>query len=201
MVKSRKKCRWLIPFIAVITLGCLLFEAVSIYNYGRRDNKIIADTAIILGAGVTGEEPSPVFRERINHGIWLYQNNYVSTIIFTGGYSAGNDISDAAIAKRYALNKGIPAEAIYIEEISAITEENLLYAKAIMAEQRLQTAIIVSDPLHMKRAMRMAADLDLAAYSSPTPTTRYIGWKSQLQFLSREVFFYTLYRITRILPR
>ncbi|EQF25464.1 hypothetical protein QEW_1917 [Clostridioides difficile CD160] len=43
----------------------------------------------------------------------------------------------------------------------------------------------------------MANDYEIEAYSSPTPTTRYISLKSKLPFLAREEFFYIGYRIYR----
>ena len=67
-----------------------------------------------------------------------------------------------------------------------------------MEENSYYTAIIVSDPLHMKRAMLMAKDYGMKAYSSPTPTTRYISLKSKFSFLAREEFFYVGYRVYRI---
>jgi uncharacterized SAM-binding protein YcdF (DUF218 family) len=58
-----------------------------------------------------------------------------------------------------------------------------------MRQNGLTSAIIVSDPLHMKRAMLMADDLAIAAASSPTPTSRYRSLKSKLGFLLRELYF------------
>ena len=127
----------------------------------------------------------------------LYENGYVDCLIMTGGVGNGNETSDAYVAKQYAISKGIPEEAIFIEEKSTITEENLKNAKAIMAENSLDTAIIVSDPLHMKRAMTMAKDYGIIAYSSPTPTTMYKSNKTKIPFLAREVFFYIGYSILR----
>ena len=62
----------------------------------------------------------------------------------------------------------------------------------------LHTAIIVSDPLHMKRAMAMAKDYGITAFSSPTPTTMYRRLKTKVPFLFRETFFYIGYAIVRI---
>ena len=62
----------------------------------------------------------------------------------------------------------------------------------------MDTAIIVSDPLHMKRAMLMAKDYGIEACSSPTPTTMYKSAKTQIPFLAREVFFYIGYSIVRV---
>ena len=154
-----KKLTILIPLLIVflLILGAII-TAVSIAQYGKLDEKADCDAAIVLGVATSDGEVSPVYRERIHHGIWLYENGYVDCLIVTGGVGNGNETSDAYVAKQYAIFKGIPEEAIFIEEQSTITEENLENAKAIMAENSLDTAIIVSDPLHMKRAMTMAKD-------------------------------------------
>jgi uncharacterized SAM-binding protein YcdF (DUF218 family) len=151
-----------------------------------------------LGAATTDGVVSPVYRERINHGIWLYENGYVDYLILTGGTGDGNAISDALAAKNYAIGMGIPDHKILIEEQSTITEENLQNAKKIMDENALETAIIVSDPLHMKRAMLMAKDYGITAYTSPTTTSMYKSLKTKIPFLLREEFFYIGYRIVRI---
>jgi uncharacterized SAM-binding protein YcdF (DUF218 family) len=57
--------------------------------------------------------------------------------------------------------------------------------------------LIVSDPLHMRRAMTMARDLGLDAYASPTPTSRYISPQSQIEFLWGEVRYYATYLVRR----
>ncbi len=194
-----KKVAILIPLLVVfLIILCAIITAVSIAQYGKLDEKAHCDIAIVLGAATSNGEVSPVYRERINHGIWLYENGYVDYLVLTGGIGKGNEISDASAAKQYAIKKGVPEQAILIEEKSTITEENLQYAKAIMDEHSLDTAIIVSDPLHMKRAMLMASDYGIDACSSPTQTTMYRSAKTQIPFLAREVFFYIGYSIVRV---
>lgn len=185
-------------FLILLILFYLIFTAISIVNYGKTDEKTHSDVAIILGAGTSNGEVSPVYRERINHGIWLYENGYVDFLILTGGVGEGNVFSDAYIAKQYAVSKSVPEQAIFIEEKSTITEENLENAKAIMDENSFNTAIIISDPLHMKRAMLMADDYGIVAFSSPTPTTMYRSLKTKIPFLAREEFFYIGYFIFRV---
>ena len=185
-------------FVILLIIGYLILTAVSIINYGKLDSKTRCDVAIVLGAGTQNGEVSPVYRERLNHGIWLYESGYVDFLILTGGIGDGNDISDAKAAKQYVISKAVPEQAVFIEEKSTITEENLENAKRIMDENSLKTAIIVSDPLHMKRAMLMTKDYGIEAYSSPTPTTMYKSVKTKLQFLIREEFFYIGYCVVRV---
>ena len=194
-----KKLAIRIPLLIVfLILLCAIITGVSIAQYGKLDEKAHCDVAIVLGAATSNGEVSPVYRERINHGIWLFENGYVDYLILTGGVGKGNKKSDAYVAKQYVIEKGVPEQVILIEEKSKITEENLEYAKEIMDEFSMDTAIIVSDPLHMKRAMLMASDYGIDAFSSPTPTTMYKSAKTQFPFLAREVFFYIGYSIVRV---
>src|SRR5690606_14455391 len=95
--------------------------------------------------------PSPVFAERINHAIELYRQGYVHNIIFTGGYGRNPEMADSEIAREYAIQRGIPASAIYVETNSTDTQENLAEAQKLMQALGFQTALLVSDPLHMYR--------------------------------------------------
>ena len=184
-------------FLAAVILYAL-FCAGSIVLYAKRDDRAPADCIIVLGAGTNGTTPNAVFRERLNHAVTLYNEGYADTILLTGGYSPGNEHSDAYIAGQYLQSLGISAEAILLEEQSTITQENLEFAKEIMEDEELSTCILVSDPLHMKRSMMMAKDYEIEAVSSPTPTTRYQTWRSKLPFLTRETFFYVGYQIYKI---
>ena len=200
MKKLRGKKLVIMVSLLVVFLIILfaIITAVNIIHYGKVDEKAHCDVAIILGAATSDGEVSPVYRERINHGIWLYENGYVDYLILTGGTGEGNAISDASAAKQYAIEKGVPEQVILIEEKSTITEENLEYAKEIMDAFSMDTAIIVSDPIHMKLAMLMASDYGIEACSSPTPTTMYKSAKTQIPFLAREVFFYIGYSMVRV---
>jgi len=187
-------------------MGCLFlfitlylgFVAVSIWNYGHVDEREPADAIIVLGAAAWHDNPSPVFLERIRHGIWLYENGYVDYIIFTGGYGTGAAYSEAYVARDYALEVGISPDSILIEEYSRTTEDHFSYAMELIEEYQIETVILVSDPLHMLRAVRMASDAGLIAYSSPTPTSRYETLQTQLPFLRQEVVYYIGYQIVRL---
>ncbi|MER3493998.1 MAG: protein sanA-like protein, partial [Mastigocladus sp. ERB_26_2] len=50
----------------------------------------------------------------------------------------------------------------------------------------------------MKRSVLMAKDLGMDAYSSPTPTTRYQSFNTQVSFLMRETYFYFVYLVLKI---
>ena len=203
MKKSDKKSRHIIlKILLALVILAAVYIGKNIYDicaFSTVDEACRADTAIILGAAVYRDEPSPVYRERINHGITLYHEEYVHRLIVTGGSPDDSEKTEAAVAKEYLVSQGIPAEDILTEDQSSITQENLENAKVIMDGHQLETAIIVSDPLHMKRAMLLAEDAGITAYSSPTPTTRYISMRTKIPFLARETFYYIGYQWFRLL--
>ncbi|HXS00141.1 MAG TPA: YdcF family protein [Pyrinomonadaceae bacterium] len=186
----------LIVVFVVIVAGLL---ASRIYTYGNTRSDASADAAIVLGAAVWSSGVSPVFRERINHGIDLYRTGKVRKLIFTGGQGNAGEPTESSAARDYAIQSGVPAQDILIEEKSHTTYENILYAKQVADSEHIKRVLIVSDPLHMKRAVLMAQDVGLIAEPSPTPSTRYQGLKSRLGLLAHETYYYIGYLIRRSL--
>jgi uncharacterized SAM-binding protein YcdF (DUF218 family) len=156
---------------------------------GRESAPGKADAAIVLGAAAYPREPSPVFEERIRHGLELFRAGRVRKLIMTGGFGKGAAYSESETAKAWLLRHGVPPSQILTETRSHTTRQNLVEAQRLMKEQHLTTAFIVSDPLHMKRAMIIAHDLGMKAEPSPTPTTRYRSLSSKTGFLLREIYF------------
>lgn len=163
------------------------YIATTIYIFAERQDVVSADAAIVLGAAVWNDRPSPIFRERINHAIGLYQAGQVDYLIFTGGLGARDVLSEAEVARRYARARGVPDQRILIEERSTSTYENLLYAQQVARRAGLETFVITSTPYHMRRALAVARDLGMTAYSSPTQTTRWISSSTETYFYVREV--------------
>ncbi len=201
MLRYPLKKRWLaLTLLGLISMFFIVigYSALSIYLYGSNTSKVPADAAIVLGAAAWGDKPSPVFRERINHGINLYKRNDIQQLIFTGGQGESSEPAEAIVAKRYAIAQGVDAADILTETQSRTTRQNLYYASQVATTHQLRRILIISDPLHMKRSVLMARDLGMDAYPSPTPTTRYRSFKSQMSFLARETYFYFVYQLFRI---
>lgn len=180
-------------FLIAVFLIFISYSAFSIWSFSDKVQLVKTDVAVVLGAAAWEDEPSPVLRERINHSIWLYENDYVDKIIFTGGKGEGDQYAESEVARDYAIKNNVNAEDILIETTSKITEENLKYAYEIAVEENFDTFTIVSDPLHMKRALLMAKNIGMDAYSSPTQSSVYKTLNSKVPFFLRELFFYTGY--------
>ncbi len=200
--KLRAYLRQLRPLKFLLGLLTILLAigigiGIRIVNYGNTIAGGQYDCAIVLGAEVNGSTPSPVFRARIDHAIALYRAGIVRHLIFTGGVGSRAQIAESAAARNRALARGIPDRAISIESVSRTTLENLAESKQIMRDRGLITAIVVSDPLHLRRSCDLAQDIGIVATPSATPSTRYISLATQIPFLLREIYFTIHYWIFR----
>lgn len=189
----RRRAAKVLKITIVVLVLIIAGTALRIYTYSDNSSDTQADAAVVLGAAVWSQGVSPVFRERINHAIELYRRGRVHKIIFTGGQGNRNEPTEAAAARNYAVSNGISPSDILIEQRSHTTYENLVNAKQLADTHGLKKVLIVSDPMHMKRAIAMAHDVGLDAYPSPTLTTRYTGLRSQGEELARETFYYLGY--------
>lgn len=181
---------WLWRLLALVAVW-LLGVAVWIIWVGERDQAAPADVVIVLGAAAYDARPSPVFEERIRHGLDLYRAGLAPKLIFTGGFGGATArFSESQVARRYALRHDVPAGDILIETVSRTTLQNLQQAQALMRAQGMHRAIIVSDPLHMARALRLCRELGIDALASSTPSTRFRSFHTSWRFLLQEVYYF-----------
>ncbi len=184
--------------LLLVVLFWLVGVAAYITWVGQRDDARPADAIIVLGAAAYDAKPSPVFEERIRHGIDLYRRGLAPKLIFTGGYGGvGARFSESQVARRYALRQGVPDKAILIESLSRNTHDNLRQASLLMQQHQLHEVIVVSDPLHMARALRISKELGIRAVGSPTPTSRFRTFATRWRFLLQEVYFFHRDRLPR----
>ena len=188
--------RWILIVCGMIALY-FLFNGVVIYRYAAHYYEDKSDVAIVLGAGTSNGQLSPVFRERVNHSIYLYDKGLVDYVILTGGMGKGQEFADSEIASAYFLKQGVPEEVILIEKESRFTIENLENASILMDSLQLTSALLVSDPLHMKRSMALAQRFQINCKPSPTRTSMYRSFIPKGKSLIYETFYFSIGEIIR----
>lgn len=95
------------------------------------------DYIIIHGAGLDGPRPTPLLAGRIDKALelWNKQHQYGKFVV-SGGQGADEVVSEAQAMRDYLLEKGVPADAILMEDKSTTTWENLRYSLAIINADR-----------------------------------------------------------------
>ncbi|HOH37053.1 MAG TPA: YdcF family protein [Spirochaetota bacterium] len=193
-----KKIRNFLIIVFVAGFAMLSVQAFQILSYSRVNYQGSADAVFVLGAAAYGKNPSPVFRERINHAMNIYLARHCRYIILTGGKKFAEDLGEAVVARDYLVKNGIPVSDILLETSSNNTYENFLFSLPVISSRNINSIIIVSDPYHMKRASMIADDFKIVNYSSPTPTTMFNSFKRKMPFLLSEIYNIYEYRIFRI---
>jgi uncharacterized SAM-binding protein YcdF (DUF218 family) len=156
--------------VGLIAVGAWM--TFRIWDRGSRDDSRPADAIVVLGAAQWNGVPSPLFKRRLDHAIELYHDGIAPVLIVTGGKGRELDITtEAEAAEEYAIAHGVPKTAILSEDRGTNTLESLRGVDAVLSDHGLHSAVLVSNRTHMLRSLRMARDLGIEAFGSPTTTT------------------------------
>src|ERR671915_630584 len=170
MPKPRSYLRMTVA-IAIVVLIAWVISMIMVDRAGQRDEAQKADAIVVLGAAQYVGRPSPVLRARVDHAVALWKRGLAPTLILTGGTGVGDTTSEAAVARKYAMSKGIPARAIVLEVNGRTTSESMRAVARIMDDREQNSVILVSDPFHMLRLSILAKRHGLQPYMSPTRTS------------------------------
>lgn len=81
--------------------------------------------------------------------------NQNAVLIMSGGQGPGEDISESAAMAAYAVDQGVDAEKIIMEQKSVSTEENLMFSKELIDNENAKI-VIVTTAYHVFRALILA---------------------------------------------
>lgn len=163
--------RALIRLAATTALGLLCVGAYGVFRIwqqGLQDDHRPAGAVVVLGAAQYDGRPSPIFESRLQHAVALFQTGQYRFLMVTGGNQPGDRTTEAAVARQFAIEHGVPADRILMEDHGRNTLESLDAVKTTLAAQSIDDAVFVSDRSHMLRVLRIASDLGIRAYGSPT---------------------------------
>ena len=178
---KRKLKKILMIFIILIVAVSIIVFSINAYVKISTKNRIIKDNdysnlenvdcVIVLGAGVWGENPSPMLEDRLLEGIKLYENNVAPKIIMTGDHGR-KEYDEVNVMKKFAMDKGVPSEDIFMDHAGFSTYESLYRAKEIFEADKV---IIVTQEYHLYRALYIAGELGIEAYGAASDPRQYVG--------------------------
>ena len=160
------------------------FLALLLYSnfYRLLPRKRRYDYIIIHGAGLRGEEPTPLLQGRLDKAVNLWnRQGRLGRFVVSGGQGPDEVISEARAMAQYLRNScGVPAEAIIMEDRSTTTLENLRYSKQILdaryetgtGPEHYRVALVTSD-YHVFRASEYASKVGLNADGIGSHTKGY----------------------------
>ncbi len=131
-----------------------------------------ADCIIVLGAGVRADgSPSHMLEDRLLVGIELYDLGVCDTMLMSGDHGRA-EYDEVNTMKKFATERGVPAERIFMDHAGFSTYESLYRAKEIFGAEKV---IIVTQEYHLYRALYIARSLGLDAVGVSADLRGYSG--------------------------
>ncbi|MGC3952954.1 MAG: YdcF family protein [Propionicimonas sp.] len=183
LVRRLASVRWLTLPALVVVAG---FAVVSglLAGYGLNDTATgDEDALIVLGAAVHGSQVSPSLAQRLDVAVDYHRRNPAALIVVTGGRGPQEDVAEADASRDYLLARGVPDQAVVVEDRSTTTEQNFDFARALL-DQRLPAGYrvaFVTNEYHVWRAARLACGAGLDARHLHSATRWYVWPSSYLR--------------------
>ncbi|MDR2932492.1 MAG: YdcF family protein [Oscillospiraceae bacterium] len=158
---------------ALFILYCLTVSAIMAYKAWFDDPPTEgAATVVVLGAKVTGNQPSLMLRRRLNVAAVYLRENESAVCVVTGGQGLDEDYPEAHVMAAYLEGLGIAPDRIKVEDASTNTRENFRLSAGFIEPD--VPVVIVTDSFHQLRASIFASSdyeniPDFYALSSYTP--------------------------------
>lgn len=154
----------------LVVLGCILglvvLASAVVWFYSRP--YIVANTeelsptqvAIILGAGVYSDGSlTSILQERVDMAVTIYETGLVDKILMSGD-NGTRDYNEVSPVHQYLLESGVPAEDIFLDYAGFDTYDTMYRARAVFG---VESAVIVTQPFHLPRAVFIADALGIDA--------------------------------------
>lgn len=107
--------------LGTIVIFFLLFPLLQMFFYGYTDYRRKADAILAFGAGVRADgSMSLALYDRTRTAVDLYENGLAPYLIFSGGPGPGGH-HEALVMRAYALQRGVPADAILLDQLGLNT--------------------------------------------------------------------------------
>ncbi len=164
----RKIIKMIIKMILVlIIIGLVTFSLPRVITAIAARNKIDSvysspggKAAIVFGAGLLRDgTPSPVLRDRVSTAAQLYFAGKIQKILMSGD-NRFVDYNEPSSMQAYAIELGVPSEAIVLDFAGRRTYDTCYRAKHIF---RLEEAILVTQKYHLTRALFTCNGIGLKA--------------------------------------
>ena len=144
------------------------YRARQVLAGASRDERRPSDAVLVLGRELVADQPTDVFCARLDHGARLFHEGWAPRLIVSGGLTGTARRSEAEAGRDYLLSTGLPADAVWTEDSSRHTLENLFFVRETLRHHGWSRLLLVSDPLHLARAVAFAHGLGLDVACSPS---------------------------------
>lgn len=191
------KKKIIIGILFLFIIGVVTVFGINFYVKMSTKNQILTesnsknlkdvDCILILGAGVWGDSPSPMLKDRLEKGIELYKSGVAPKIIMSGDHGR-EDYDEVNLMKEYAIERGVPSEDIFMDHAGFSTYDSMYRAKEIFQVNKM---VIVTQKFHLYRALYISNALGIDSYGIMAEPIKYSGqfYRELREILARDKDF------------
>lgn len=172
-----RRLGWTALFVAAA--GFALVMSLSAYVKNKTAEQILsaeeasaldADCILVLGCGIRDDgTPSHMLEDRLLRGIELYESGASKRLLMSGDHGS-EDYDEVNLMKDFAVERGAPSEAVFMDHAGFSTYESIVRAKEVFQVKKM---IIVSQEYHLPRALYLADCMGLEAYGVASDLRSY----------------------------
>jgi SanA protein len=190
MIKQFLKFLWQL-FISIffLTALALLLPKLLIWMFAQpqtylTENVEARQVAIVFGAGLLPDGSAGiVLSDRVQTAVNLYQQGKVQKLLMSGDNSTLAHNEPEAM-RQYALERGVPDEAIILDYAGRRTYDSCYRAKHIF---QVEQAILITQEFHMPRSLFLCTWFGIDSVGVES-NNRYFLRRSHVFWNIRELF-------------
>ncbi len=141
------------------------------------------DVIVVLGG------PHGAMRQRTAHAVTLHRQGKAEFLLLSGG--AARPRPECEVMHGLALAAGVPAACLVMERESQTTLENAARCREIMAGRGWTRALVVTDRLHLPRAVMSFRAFGLKVKGSGAPGSR-TDWPARTLYEALGLIWYLM---------
>ena len=186
-----KLIRRVISFVLLLVIVIPLYVAGSIWYTAKNSKPEKSDVILVMGAAQFDGRPSEILLARLTETKTVFKSGFAPRIYTVGGGAPGDRTTEAAASRTWLINNGVSKK--YILAI-AKGRDTLSSTKAYVEQMRkakFSSVVIVTDPYHCYRAIKMAKDRGIKSTCSAVESGPAAN--SGIKYLARETGAYLAY--------
>jgi vancomycin permeability regulator SanA len=193
MLVSRKILR--LSYQGAVLLSVLAIAPLTWVWLASSGHRVVADSssgwmaevpeapvALVLGAGITRGNPTPMLARRLDISAELYRAGKVRAILLSGDNGqVGYD--EPTVMRDYLIAHGIPGRALVLDYAGFDTWDSCVRARTVFGALRLT---VVTQVFHLPRAVALCRTAGVEAFGVGDDSSK--RWVSTYALAAREFF-------------
>ncbi|NGO13507.1 DUF218 domain-containing protein [Streptomyces sp. HC44] len=165
--------------VQAVMLGCVLALLPSTWMFTAADDRLRTTrdvprtgVAMVFGAGLRGEEPSPYLAHRLDAAAELYRAGRIEVVLVTGDNSR-EDYDEPDTMRAYLTGRGVPDRRIVSDYAGFDTWDSCVRAKKIFG---VDEAVLISQGFHIRRAVALCQEAGVTSYGVGVADRHDVTW-------------------------